>query len=88
MSIDKFRNKIDIIDSSIITLISKRQKYVLEIAKIKSKENITIIDHAREEQLKRMHTRLAKKLNISLALINKIFKLLISNSYDIQKYIS
>lgn len=87
MSIEKLRKKIDIIDSSIITLISKRQKYVLEIAKIKAKKNIKIMDYKREMQLKEMHANLAKKLKISLSLINKIFNILIAKSHHVQKYI-
>jgi chorismate mutase len=49
--IQEHRKQIDEIDSKIISLLEKRETIVKKIKEIKLKENITLEDKEREEQI-------------------------------------
>ena len=48
----KLRNKIDSIDSEIITLLNKRAKHALKIGRVKKMESKSIKDRTRESSMK------------------------------------
>jgi chorismate mutase len=47
--IEAWRQKLDLIEDELITLLNERAKCVLEIGKIKRKEGLPIMDSKREE---------------------------------------
>lgn len=83
--LNELRKEIDTIDNRIIGLLSTRISLVKEIAKIKKKNNMEILDKNREENLQKERKELARKLKISENLIEKIFEEILKNSISIQK---
>jgi len=51
MDIDVLRNEIDRIDEQILNLLSKRANYAIQIGKFKSKNDLAVHSHEREEQI-------------------------------------
>jgi 3-deoxy-7-phosphoheptulonate synthase/chorismate mutase len=83
LEINKLRGDIDIIDSEIINLLSKRGKLVLDIAQYKKEHNLQITDSNREKE----HLEFLKKLNTGVYLdaeIEAIFKMIFIASKGLQ----
>ena len=85
--LNELREEINPIDKKIVDLIAKRISLVKEIAEIKKKNNLEIIDKNREIEIIKEKQELARELNISQDLINRIFEEIIKNSVKIQKEI-
>lgn len=85
--LNELRKEIDKIDNKIVELVAKRLSLVKEIAELKNKKNIEILDKNREAEIIKEKQKLAKKLNISPELVNEIFEEIIKNSIRIQEKI-
>lgn len=84
MSLEETRRRIEEIDKNIVELISKRLKLVEEIAKIKARGGLGIVDDMREVELKILWRRYATSYGVPLSLVERIFSVLLSYSKDIQ----
>ena len=51
MNLDDIRKEIDVIDKEILSLFIKRMECAEKIALIKEKENLPIVNEAREEEI-------------------------------------
>lgn len=80
------RKKIDQIDDQLVQLVAKRMKIVNKVKNYKKRRNLAITDKNREEQIINRLKLKAKKLNVSIKLIEKIIRLIIKGSKKIQKY--
>ncbi|AYN24680.1 chorismate mutase [Buchnera aphidicola] len=80
-----FRNEINEIDKNIVQLLVKRKKLVLNIARSKIKNNQPIRDIEREKNLLEKLTNLAKKNNLDINYITRLFQLIIEESVLTQK---
>ncbi|WP_187306482.1 prephenate dehydratase domain-containing protein [Buchnera aphidicola] len=79
------RKKINLVDESIIELLSKRQSLIKEIAKEKIEKKLKIRDEKREKELLCFIEKISKQKKLNTQLILKIFKLIILNSVLEQK---
>lgn len=85
MILETLRQKIDKIDNRILSLIAQRFQMVKKIITVKQKLHKPIIDRQREKEiLKRIEQR-SEKLNISVILIRKLYKLIFDESKNLQK---
>ena len=85
---EHLRKKIDTIDTRIVNLIAKRQAHVFRIGKYKKQHKLSVLQPKREKSIIESKMTLAKKLGLKPALIEKIFKLILANSREIQKRVS
>jgi chorismate mutase len=81
--IKKIRSNIDNIDNKIIQLLGSRKKYVLQIAKYKSKK--TIVDKKRINFILTKIRKEAIKNKIDPKLVIKFWKQLINYSIKIER---
>ena len=82
-SIEEVRVQIDKIDENILNLIFKRQDLVIEAVKHKTKEQI--IDEVRIEYIINKLRKKSELKSISPELIEKIWRLMISNFIEFEK---
>ncbi len=81
--IEAFRQKLDLIEDKLISLLNERTQYVLEIGKIKRKEGLPITDAKREETIL---NRVAQKNPgpASDEFVREIFKKIIEESIKME----
>ncbi len=82
--LNKLREKIDRLDEEIIRLIRDRMGVVKEIAEVKKKNGLAIIDPEREEELYRNLRSEARKLGINESDTEVVFREIVSMSRRIQ----
>jgi chorismate mutase / prephenate dehydrogenase len=75
------RDKIDEVDKSILSLITKRLALVTEVGEVKSKHGIPIYDPKREAEMLNKRRQEAENAGISPALIEDILRRLMRESY-------
>jgi len=83
-NIAELRKSINFIDDQIIDLLSYRMKVVQDIAEFKLKNNMTIFQENRWNNLLKKHTDHAEKLGLNPDFISKIFHAIHQDSIDIQ----
>lgn len=83
--IKNLRRELDKITEDLINLFAKRKRLVLELAKLKKKNKLPILDIKREKGELEMAERIAKEKGVSPILVKKIIKLLIKDAQKIQK---
>lgn len=86
LTIKQLRGKIDKIDADIIKKLSRRKVLSIKIGKIKSKLKTKVVDNKREEQLMRYYEKLCSEFNLQPSFVKKLFKIIISNSKELQKW--
>ncbi len=79
------RGKIDTIDQVIIRALAKRQSVAHAIAEEKQKVHLPVRDRAREQELQLIRRELACAYGIDVAWLDKIYKLILTQSKKIQK---
>ena len=84
MRLEQLRQRIDEINENIISLFAERLEVALEIAKIKREENLPVFDPIREGKQKELLKKTAEKHNISPAIIDEIFVVLVEYSKRMQ----
>jgi chorismate mutase len=80
MSLESLRHKIDHLNGEIIALFSERLKVAKEIAKVKKEHDLPVHDPLREEQQLQLLRDLAKKHDLSPAVMEEIFSLFVAYS--------
>ncbi|MFC1742500.1 chorismate mutase [Candidatus Riflebacteria bacterium] len=86
MTLDSFREQIDIIDQEIIIFLGKRLDIVRRAAKHKIENNIKIFDPEREKKLLKRLRNIARNEGVCEDFIVKIYKVIIEHSKNIQYY--
>jgi len=81
--IENLRQKLDLIEDKLISLLNERVKYVLEIGKIKREQGLPITDPKREEAIL---NRVAQKNTgpMSDEFVKEIFKKIIEESIKME----
>jgi len=72
----KFRNQIDIFDNKIVELLNNRKDVVEEIAKFKSKNQLTIFQLERWFEILRTRKEVANNLGLDAQMISELFELI------------
>ena len=85
--LEHFRTIIDDIDSQLLCLLAKRQEVVKQVGKFKFKQNIPVLDQAREDYLYKYHQELSAKYNLSFDFIQDLFAMIMDYSRKTQKAI-
>ena len=80
----EWRNRIDKVDEKILDLLNERAKYVIEIGRIKSQDNLDVFDPEREKNIM-SHLCEMNTGPFSDAAIRRIFKCLFTESKLIEK---
>jgi chorismate mutase len=80
MNLEDLRQIIDKLNAEIIELFSERLKVSKEIARIKKEQNLPVYDPTREENQRRLLRDLAKRYDLSPAVIEEIFALFVDYS--------
>ena len=83
-SIEDLRSSIEYIDHQLIDLLSYRMKIVEDIATVKKKHNMTILQEDRWRHLSGRHIEKAGLSNLDVQFINELFKLIHLASIDRQ----
>jgi len=79
------RRKIDKIDLNILALLAKRERIASEIGCRKRKTKMFIKDTAREKEAMRIRISNARKYNLSVIFVKKLFSLIFKQSRIVQE---
>jgi 4-amino-4-deoxychorismate mutase len=79
-----FRAEIDRIDDAIMELMGERFGIVRQVARIKVKNDIHIVQTARVQEVKARNAKTAKKYGISPELIRAIYALIIDEAHNVE----
>ena len=82
-NIDDLRNQIDKIDSSLLSLFENRMEVVLKIAEYKKKNNMAILNEAREEVVIKKNLDLVKNKDL-FSEVEEFFKSVMEISREFQ----
>ncbi len=82
-----YRRKIDSLDSDIFRLVADRIKIIKSIAEYKKKNNISVLQRDRWEELVNHSEIISKQLGLSLDFVQKTLKIIHEESIDIQEKI-
>lgn len=77
MKLDELRAQIDAMNRQLVELIGKRTEVARQIARIKKKEKLPILDTEREEGIKEEMRQLARQNALSATVIADMFDLLL-----------
>lgn len=77
-ALQKLRKEIDVIDRQIMSALARRFKVTHKVGIYKAKHNLPPLDKKREEEVFAYKKLLALKYKLDSVLIEKIFKLIIS----------
>ncbi|HHF7368153.1 TPA: chorismate mutase [Legionella bozemanae] len=84
-TLEELRKQIEQTDACIIEILAKRLELSKQIGALKSKEGKKIVDRSREKQLFEFYEYLSKQYHLPEEFINRLFKIIISNSRKVQK---
>jgi len=85
MDLNLIRKNLNKIDNQLVTLLAKRQSYMPAVGKYKQKNNSPITQIKREQEIFDSLKKLAKQKKVNSELIQKIFKLIITDAKKIQR---
>lgn len=85
MDLNLIRKNLNKIDQKLVELIAQRQSYMPAVGKYKQKNNLPITQIKREQEIFEALKKLAKQKKVNPELIQKIFKLIITDAKQIQK---
>ncbi len=88
MDLEGLRTKIDGVDREIVSLIAERYSYVKMIGMYKKEHNLPLFQPEREAMLISSVRTYAKDLSIDPDTAEKIFRLIMDDSKQVQKNIS
>ncbi len=80
MNLEKLREQIDAINRELVELFGKRLELAKEIARIKKREKLPILDEARERRQYEALRKLATERGLSPMIIEEMFRLFIEYS--------
>jgi chorismate mutase/prephenate dehydrogenase len=81
----QLRDKINTIDSSLLSLLAERIAVVKEVGEFKKQNNIAIHDPKREEELLETLSEKARNQNISPDFVRSLWKVIFAESYTVEK---
>ena len=84
IKINQLREEVDVLDSQILYLISKRMKLVKELALQKRKTGFPLVDKKREKQMINIWMTKAKYLDIEKKSVQHILKEILEMSKEAQ----
>ncbi len=83
--LEHVRSKVDTIDTQILLLYAQRRKLIEDIARLKAKKNVPIHDNNREKEKVKKWKKTAQTLQIPEKISDGLLKLILKDSYNIQK---
>lgn len=75
-----FRKELDVIDNKIIELLSKRFRVIHDVGLYKAKENISVMQPYRVDEVKQSRANIAGQLGLNKDFIIDLYDLIISES--------
>ena len=84
---EKYRKKINKVDSEIIKLLAKRRELSRKIIRLKNENQSSIRDRAREKELLTQLIELGKKEGLDSDFVKKVFHQIIDDSVKLQNKI-
>lgn len=84
-TLERLRKEIDEIDGEILKLLGRRLNVAREIGAFKVKNGLPVRDPEREQDILMQKTRLGKRHGVGAMLIKKVWRLLFSASYEVEK---
>ena len=84
---EKYRKKINKVDSEIIKLLAKRRELSREIIRLKNENQSSIRDKSREKELLTQLIELGKKEGLDSDFVKKVFHEIIDDSVKLQNKI-
>jgi len=85
MDLNLIRKNLNKIDQKLVELIAQRQSYMPAVGKYKQQNNLPIAQIKREQEIFAVLKKLSKQKKVNPELIQKIFKLIITDAKQIQK---
>ena len=82
--LEEYRKQIDIIDTKIVELFSKRFELVKQIGKIKKENNIPVVDNNRFQKVLEKVENIAEKQGVSKDFINDIYNIIHKYSCELE----
>jgi len=85
MDLGELRDKINKIDSEIVSLLKKRDEVSEKIGEYKKEKSLKVFDSAREEKVLERLKGLARQGGVDEEFVLKIFREMIEHSKEVQK---
>ncbi len=82
--LSELRRRLDEIDEAILRLLAERLRLVREIALVKIRLGLPVIDKSREEEVKKRWSELSSKLSLPTQLVSKILEATLQYSKIVQ----
>ena len=86
-TLENFRREIDILDSRLVETLGKRLDICRQIAHLKKEQFIPMMQHGRLEDVRRHCAELCTEHGVSNDLVEAIYRLIISESCQIENEI-
>ena len=86
--LEEYRKQIDIIDTKIVELFSKRFELVKQIGKIKQKNKIPVVDNNRFQKVVKKVENIAEKQGISKDFIEEIYNIIHKYACELERNLS
>lgn len=83
--LSQLRQEINEIDAQLLELLAKRVSVVKEVGEYKKENNLPIVDPEREQQIIDDKIKKAEKLNLSSTFIQKIWRTIFDEAYELEK---
>lgn len=83
--LNDLRQKINLIDKQIVSLLAERKEISIEIGMFKKEHGLPVLDSTRENELLQEYEMLAKKSALDPAFVKTIFKLIHDKSKELQQ---
>lgn len=87
-NLTSLRRQIDKVDGQIVELLAQRQKLVVQVARVKKRQHLPITQVVREKQLLASKRKLAKLHSLNPNFVVRLFKLIITESRQLQAKVS
>jgi chorismate mutase len=85
--LEELREKIDQMDTKIITMLSKRMKIAKKIGKFKKEKNVTILQSDRWEEIVQSRLKFGTEKKLSENFVTKLFEIIHQESIDNQNLV-
>lgn len=82
-----FREELDQIDFTIIKALSDRVKIIKRVGHLKKAHHEPMMQPARVDQIRKTRSEIALRLDVDEKLIERLFDLLLSHSFEIENKI-
>lgn len=85
--LEEYRAQIDALDRELIDILARRIRVIKAVGHLKAQENISVVQSARAEEVKRRNAQLAAEKGINPEFVRRFYDMLIDHAHEIENEI-